>query len=111
MIEILDVKDAEPKKLDITPELAIAAYNTLIQFCKQQEGMILCSRCVLHNSCPAITDRAPAPEKWEEIHYPRMTSNTTIEYLKDGKVQLITYGRSEDAEKAFEEMMNNGKDT
>ena len=52
MIEILDVKDAEPKKLDITPELAIAAYNTLIQFCKQQEGMILCSRCVLHNSCP-----------------------------------------------------------
>lgn len=39
MIEILDVKDAEPKKLDITPELAIAAYNTLIQFCKQQEGM------------------------------------------------------------------------
>ena len=76
MIEILDVKDAEPKKLDITPELAIAAYNTLIQFCKQQEGMILCSRCVLHNSCPAITDRAPAPEKWEEIHYPRMTSNT-----------------------------------
>ena len=38
MIEILDVKDAEPKKLDITPELAIAAYNTLIQFCKQQDA-------------------------------------------------------------------------
>lgn len=57
MIEVLDIKDAEPNKLDITPELALAAYNTLIQFCKQQEGMILCSRCVLHNSCPAITDR------------------------------------------------------
>lgn len=83
-------------------------HNTLIQFCKQQEGMILCSRCVLHNSCPAITDRASAPEKWEEIHYPRMTSNTTIEYLKDGRAQLITYGRSEDAEKAFKEMKNNG---
>lgn len=92
------------KGYDITPELAIAAYNTLIQFCRQQEGMILCSRCVLHNRCPAITDRAPAPEKWGEIHYPRMTSNTTIEYLKDGKVQMITYGRSEDAEKAFKEM-------
>lgn len=26
MIEILDVKDAEPKKLDITPELAIAGF-------------------------------------------------------------------------------------
>ena len=50
-------------------------------------------------------------EDWEEIHYPRMTSNTTIEYLKDGKVQLITYGRSEDAEKTFKEMKNIGKDT
>ena len=108
MIEILDVKDAEPKKLDITPELAIAAYNTLIQFCRQQEISEdgICSRCILYNNCPAITDSVP--EDWEEIHYPRMTSNTTIEYLKDGKVQLITYGRSEDAEKAFKEMKNNG---
>ena len=32
MIEILDVKDAEPKKLDITPELAIAAYKKQIKF-------------------------------------------------------------------------------
>ena len=27
------------KGYDITPELAIAAYNTLIQFCRQQEGI------------------------------------------------------------------------
>lgn len=108
MIEILDVKDAEPKKLDITPELAIAAYNTLIQFCRQQEISEdgICSRCILYEYCPAKTDSVP--EDWEEIHYPRMTSNITIEYLKDGKVQLITYGRSEDAEKAFKEMINNG---
>ena len=32
-------------------------------------------------------------------------------HLKDGRAQLITYGRSEDAEKAFKEMMNIGKDT
>lgn len=38
MIEVYDIKDAEPEKLDITPELALAAYNTLIQFCKQQEA-------------------------------------------------------------------------
>ena len=109
MIEILDVKDAEPKKLDITPELAIAAYNTLIQFCKQQESMIQCSRCIFDGRCPGYQNMTPAD--WEEIHYPRMTSNTTIEYLKDGKVQLITYGRSEDAEKTFKEMKNIGKDT
>ena len=111
MIEILDVKDAEdtkPKKLDITPELALAAYNTLIQFCRQQEATEdgTCSRCILYEYCPTKTDSVP--EEWKEIHYPRMTSNTTIEYLKDGRVQLITYGRSEDAEKAFKEMKNNG---
>ena len=27
MIEILDVKDAEPKKLDITPELTLSQTN------------------------------------------------------------------------------------
>lgn len=96
------------KKLDITPELALAAYNTLIQFCRQQEATEdgTCSRCILYEYCPAKTDSVP--EEWKEIHYPRMTSNTTIEYLKDGRVQLITYGRSEDAEKAFKEMKNNG---
>lgn len=80
----------------------------LRQFCRQQEISEdgICSRCILYNNCPAITDSVP--EEWKEIHYPRMTSNTTIEYLKDGKVQLITYGRSEDAEKAFMEMINNG---
>lgn len=111
MIEILDVKDAEPKKLDITPELAIAAYNTLIQYCRQNEVLEdgICNECILYEHCPAST--YDVPEDWEELHYPRMTSNTTIEYLKDGKVHLITYGRSEDAEKAFKEMKNNGKDT
>lgn len=108
MIEVYDIKDVEPEKLDITPELALVAYNTLIQFCKQQEASDdgTCNQCILYKNCPAITDSLP--EEWEEIHYPRMTSNTTIEYLKDGKVQLITYGRSEDAEKAFKEMINNG---
>lgn len=92
---------------DITPELAIAAYNTLIQFCRQQEIQEdgTCSRCILYNNCPAETDSVP--EGWEEIHYPRMISNTTIEYLKDGKVQKITYGRSEEAKRALKEMMNN----
>lgn len=107
MIEVLDIKDVgdtEFKKLDITPELALAAYNTLIQFCRQQEASEdgICSRCILYEHCPANTDTVP--EEWEELHYPRLTSNTTIEYLRDGRVQLITYARSEDAKKAFKEM-------
>lgn len=51
MIEVYDVKDMEPKRLDITSELAIAAYNTLIQFCFGQivykEG---CLGCILQKS-------------------------------------------------------------
>jgi hypothetical protein len=91
------------KGYDITPELALSACNTQIQFCRKQraseEG---CNGCIFDSRCPGYKNMDPAD--WEEIHYPRMTSNTTIEYLKDGKVQLITYGRSEDAEKAFKEM-------
>ena len=78
MIEILDVKDTEPKKLDITPELAIAAYNTLIQYCRQQEVSEdgICDKCIFDDRCPGYKNMDPAD--WEEIHYPRMTSNTTI---------------------------------
>ena len=49
MIEVYDIKDAEPENLDITPELALAAYNTLIQFCKQQETSDdgTCNQCIL----------------------------------------------------------------
>lgn len=48
MIEVYDIKDAEPENLDITPELALAAYNTLIQFCKQQEASDdgTCNQCI-----------------------------------------------------------------
>lgn len=48
MIEVYDIKDVEPEKLDITPELALAAYNTLIQFCtKQSADSEGCEGCVL----------------------------------------------------------------
>ena len=43
MIEVYDIKDMELKRLDITPELAIAAYNTLIQFCRQQKHIAIVS--------------------------------------------------------------------
>ena len=49
------------KKLDITPELAIAAHNTLIQFCRSRT----CNRCVLFQNCPYVEDKIPG--EWEEI--------------------------------------------
>lgn len=105
MIEVYDIRDAEdaePKKLDITPELALAAYNILIQYCRQQEieeGS--CNECIFCKNCPGISDLVPM--NWEELHYPRLTGNT-IEYLKDGKVQKITYNEHQEAEKALKEM-------
>lgn len=104
MIEVLDIKDAELTKMDITPELALAAYNTLIQFCRQQEAGEdgTCSRCILYEHCPANTDSVP--EEWEEIHYPYRVDNS-VYYLKNGKVRVITYTNREDAEKAFKETM------
>ena len=93
------------KEYDITPELALAAYNTLIQFCRQQETQEdgTCRRCVLYENCPAITDCVP--EEWEELHYPRLIGNT-IEYLKDGQIHKITCSDRQDAEKKLEELRN-----
>ena len=103
MIEVYDFKDMEPKRLDITSELAIAAYNTLIQFCFGQivykEG---CLGCILQNQCQGNTDNRMA--YWEEVHYPKLVDNSVF-YLKDGKVKQITHGNRQEAEETFKEMM------
>lgn len=69
------------KKMDITPELMLSAYNTLIQFCRGQ----------------------PASEDGTTLRYPYLESNT-IYYLRDGKVQQNIFARREDAERRFKEM-------
>lgn len=58
------------KKMDITPELMLSAYNTLIQGCKSRPASEdgICSRCILYQRCPHIDNAIPAD--WEEIHYP-----------------------------------------
>lgn len=91
------------KKLDITPELALAAYNTLIQFCRGQpvseDGT--CSNCILYQHCPGATDLLP--EDWTTLGYPYLEGNI-IYYLRDGKVQQNVFARQEDAERRFKEM-------
>lgn len=91
------------KKLDITPELALAAYNTLIQFCRGQPASEdgTCSNCILYQHCPGTTDLLP--EDWTTLRYPYLESNT-IYYLRDGKVQQNVFVRREDAERRFKEM-------
>lgn len=91
------------KKMDITPELALAAYNTLIQFCRGQPASAdgTCDNCILYQHCPGATDLLP--EDWATLRYPYLEDNT-IYYLRDGKVQQNVFARREDAEKRLKEM-------
>lgn len=95
--------EKQPPKRDITPELAIAAYNTLIQFCRQQEATEdgTCCRCILYDHCPAKSDTVP--EEWEEMPLPFLDGNT-VTYIKDGQIKWITCGRKEEAQELFEEI-------
>lgn len=89
--------------MDITPELALAAYNTLIQFCRGQPASAdgTCDNCILYQHCPGITNLLP--EEWKEVHYPYLEGNT-LHYIKAGKVKQIVFARREDAEERLEEM-------
>ena len=91
------------KKMDITPELALAAYITLIQFCRGQPASAdgTCDNCILYQHCPGATDLLP--EDWATLRYPYLEDNT-IYYLRDGKVQQNVFARREDAEKRLKEM-------
>ena len=91
------------KKLDITPELMLSAYNTLIQGCRNIENTEdgACNDCVLYTHCPSVSDDIPA--EWEELHYPYLEGNT-LYYIKDSKVKQIIFARREDAEERLEEM-------
>ena len=91
------------KKVDITPELMLAAYNTLIQGCRSQPASEdgSCSRCILYQNCPGTSDLLP--EDWQEIHYPYLEGNT-LHYIKNGETMQIVFARREDAEERLEEM-------
>lgn len=91
------------KKMDITPELMLAAYNTLIQGCKSQPASEdgTCSNCILYQHCPGTSDLLP--EDWKEIHYPYLEDNT-LYYIKAGEVKQIIFAKREDAEERLKEM-------
>ena len=100
--------DERPLKLDIAPELAIAAYNILIQFCRQQEATEdgTCCRCILYDHCPAKSDTVP--EEWEEMPLLFLDGNT-VTYMKDGQIKRITCSRKEEAQELFEEVKRGKK--
>ena len=78
------------KKMDITPELMLSAYNTLIQGCKSQPASEdgTCSNCILYQHCPGAS----------------YLEGNTLHYIKAGKVKQIVFARREDAEERLSEM-------
>lgn len=109
MIEIIDIKDAKPDKLDITPQLAIAAYNTLVDYCNQTETGS-CEGCIFdqiynpetkENLCDEFFYYI-CPADWEKIKIPSFDGNT-ITHIKDGQIRKVTCGRKEEAQEFYEE--------
>jgi hypothetical protein len=101
--------DKQPSKLDITPELAIAAYNTMIDYCKH----LGCKNCIFNQihytgSKEITCDCDVCPSYWQEITLPSLDGNT-VTYMKDGQIKRITCSRKEEAQELFEEVKRGKK--
>ena len=99
MLEILDMQD-KPKKLDITPQLALAALNTLIDYCIGRGG---CENCIFNSDllqsgegyCEEYLIHCPC--LMERIKIPSIDGNT-VTYFEDNKLHRTTCGNRQEAE-------------
>ncbi len=108
-----EVDEVTTPKLDITPELAIAAYNTLIDYCKQFSSETNCGNCIFDKIQYPESDETVCtlnfyhicPVDWDKIALPSLDGNT-VTYIKDGQIKRITCGRKEEAQELFEEVQH-----
>lgn len=103
--------DKQPSKLDITPELAIAAYNTLIDYCKQFDSEGNCGNCIFKQIRYPESDETICdmnfyhicPTDRDKITLLSLDGNT-VTYTKDGQIKRVTCGRHEEAVEFYEEV-------
>ena len=103
--------DKQPPKLDITPELAIAAYNILTDYCKQFDSEGNCGNCIFEQIRYPESDETVCdlnfyhicPADWDKITFPSLDGNT-VTYIKDGQLKRVTCGRHEEAVEFYEEV-------
>ncbi len=104
MIEILEMKD-KPEKLDITPQLAIAALNTMMDYCEQ----VKCKDCIFST---IITEGgrdycdeylSDCFSNMERIEIPLIDGNT-VTYFDDNKLHRTTCGNRQEAEELLEKV-------
>lgn len=106
-----EVDEVTPPKPDITLELAIAAYNTLIDYCKQFDSRSNCGNCIFDQICYPESDETVCtlnfyhicPADWDKITLPSLNGNT-VTYIKDGQLKRVTCGRHEEAVEFYEEV-------
>ena len=99
--------DKQPSKLDITPELAIYANNTQVDYCCKIMGDSGdCHSCIFTKlSHLGIIHYQDRPCTLKRITLPSLDGNT-VTYIKDGQIKRITCGRKEEAQELFEEVRN-----
>ena len=108
--------DKQPSKLDITPELAIAAYNTLIDYCKQFDSEGNCGNCIFEQIRYPESDETICdmnfyhicPVERGKITLLSLDGNT-VTYTKDGQIKRVTCGRHEEAVEFYEEVRHGKK--
>lgn len=106
-----EVDEVTSPKPDITPELAIAAYNTLIDYCKQFDSGSNCGNCIFDQIRYPESDETICdmnfyhicPADWDKITFPSLDGNT-VTYIKDGQIKRVTCGRHEEAVEFYEEV-------
>ena len=99
--------DKQPLKLDITPELAIYANNTQVDYCCKIIGDSGdCNSCIFTKlSHLGIIHYQDRPCTLKRITLPSLDGNT-VTYIKDGQIKRITCGCKEEANELFEEVRN-----
>lgn len=101
MIEILEMKD-KPEKLEITPQLAIAAHNVRVGYCSGDD----CEKCVFNQlKVAGIIDpeEMPCLPAGKVINIPILQGNT-VTYFDDNKLHRTTCGNRQEAEELLEKV-------
>lgn len=105
-----EVDEVTPPKPDVTPELAIYANNTQVDYCcKIKEDSGDCNKCIFTQlSHLGIIHYQDRPCTLKRITLPSLDGNT-VTYIKDGQLKRVTCGRHEEAVEFYEEVRHGKK--
>lgn len=105
-----EVDEVTPPKPDVTPELAIYANNTQVDYCCKIKGDSGdCNKCIFTQlSHLGIIHYQDRPCTLKRIALPSLNGNT-VTYIKDGQLKKVTCGRHEEAVEFYEEVRHGKK--